>query len=71
MPLKVIAGKISRSYVQYPTGYTDLYGLPSSQIGLIGDCKGYFEVDKIYPEFSAPADEMQELERLLIAGVYA
>ena len=63
--------KISRSYVQYPEGYTDLYGLPSSQIGLIGDCKGYFEVDKIYPEFSAPADEMQELERLLIAGVYA
>lgn len=63
--------KISRAYVQYPTDYTKFYGLPSSQIGMIGDCKGYFEVDKIYPEFAAPADEMMELERILAAGVYA
>ena len=61
--------KISRPYIVYPERYTEFFGLPSNQIGKIGDCTGYFEVEKFVPSFSAPADELAEIAQILAAGV--
>lgn len=62
--------KISRVYAEYPNDYVHMFGLPSSQIVKLGECKGYLETCKIYPNFSIATSRLLELSEILNDGVY-
>ena len=60
----------SRSKVEYPSNYREMYGIPSFKKERLGNLKGYTQVGEIHLDgLECLEEERQELETLLKNGV--
>ena len=60
----------SRSKVEYPSNYREMYGIPSFKKERLGNLKGYTQVGEIHLDgLTCLEEERQELETLLKNGV--
>ena len=60
----------SRSKVEYPSNYREMYGIPSFKKERLGNLKGYTQIGEIHLDgLTCLEEERQELETLLKNGV--